>query len=116
MIAMPISIEEFESTPGPELRKTGIDSANAERVLTFLREHADEAFSPAEIRVETAVPRGSVCVVLSRLEDRGLVRHRGHYWAVGTEVADDADDVIDDHDADDVIDDHDADLDAPLSD
>jgi hypothetical protein len=26
--------------------------------------------------------RGSVGVVLSRLKERGLVRHRGEYWAV----------------------------------
>jgi len=98
---MPITIEEFESTSPSELRKHGIDSTNAERVLTFLREHAGEAFTPAEIRVETAVPRGSVCVVLSRLEDRGLVRHRGHYWALGTKADDSLEDV---------------DLDAPLTD
>ena len=26
---------------------------------------------------------GSISVVLSRLEDRDLVRHKGNYWALG---------------------------------
>ncbi len=26
---------------------------------------------------------GSISVVLSRFEDRGLVRHKGNYWALG---------------------------------
>ena len=30
---------------------------------------------------------GSISVVLSRLEDRDLVRHKGNYWALGEDEA-----------------------------
>lgn len=84
---MPIDVDEFETAPETELRAGDEGPTNAERVLTFLSTHAEQAFTPKEVRVETEVPRGSVGVVLSRLEDRGLVRHRGEYWA----IAEDAD-------------------------
>jgi DNA-binding IclR family transcriptional regulator len=48
-----------------------------------LTEHDDKAFTQTEIHEATDINRGSVGAVLSRLEDRGLVRHRGRYWAVG---------------------------------
>lgn len=82
---MPIDIERFENGPEEALRSES--PTNAERILTFLASHDDQAFTPKEIHRETDVPRGSVGVVLSRLEERGLVRHRGEYWA----IADDAD-------------------------
>lgn len=53
------------------------------RILQFLAEHADQAFTQTEIHEETGIKRGSVGAVLSRLEDRGLVRHRGRYWGIG---------------------------------
>lgn len=87
VITMPIDVEEFETAPEAELTATGDGPTNAERVLAFLSANDDQAFTPKEIRVETDIPRGSVGVVLSRLEDRGLVRHRGEYWA----IAEDAD-------------------------
>jgi sugar-specific transcriptional regulator TrmB len=55
-------------------------------VLAFLTERRAAAFTPAEICEGTGVPRGSVGVVLARLEDRGLVRHRGPYWTVSPEA------------------------------
>lgn len=64
---MPIDVEE---APEAELRRTGGGPTNAERVLVFLDEHDDQAFTPKEIREATGVPRGSIGVVLSRLEDR----------------------------------------------
>lgn len=83
---MPIDVEEFEEAPEAELRRTGGGPTNAERVLAFLDGHDDQAFTPKEIREATGVPRGSIGVVLSRLEDRGLVRHRGEYWAVAPDA------------------------------
>ena len=82
---MPIDIERFEEDPVEELRASG--RTNAEKILTFLASDPEQAFSPKEIHEATDVARGSVGVVLSRLEERGLVRHRGEYWA----IADDAD-------------------------
>ena len=82
---MPIDIERFEEDSVQELRASG--QTNAEEILAFLASSPDRAFTPKEIHEATDVVRGSVGVVLSRLEDRGLVRHRGEYWA----IADDED-------------------------
>jgi len=77
---MPIDIDRFEEGPLEVLRSGG--PTNAEGILTFLASNADQAFTPKEIHVGTDIPRGSVGTVLSRLEERGLVRHRGEYWAI----------------------------------
>jgi predicted transcriptional regulator of viral defense system len=83
---MPIDIETFESSPEDRLQQSG--ETNADRVMRFLATHPDQAFTQSEIRDATGVKAGSISVVLSRLEDRGLVRHKGNYWALG-----EADDV-----------------------
>jgi hypothetical protein len=81
---MPIDIEHFETEAGDTLRARG--PTNAETILTFLASHPDQAFTPKEIHQETSLPRGSVGVVLSRLEEQELVRHRGEYWAVAEDA------------------------------
>ncbi|RDZ44476.1 MULTISPECIES: MarR family transcriptional regulator [Haloferax] len=78
---MPIDIETFESSPEDRLQHSG--ETNADRVMRFLAAHPDQAFTQSEIRDSTDVKSGSISVVLSRLEDRGLVRHKGTYWALG---------------------------------
>lgn len=83
---MPIDIETFESAPPDRLQHEG--ETNADRVLRFLATHPEQAFTQSEIREATDIKAGSISVVLSRLEDRGLVRHKGIYWALG-----EADDV-----------------------
>jgi len=82
---VPIDIERFEEDPVEELRAGG--RTNAEEILAFLSSSPAQAYTPKEIHERTGVARGSVGVVLSRLEERGLVRHRGEYWA----IADDED-------------------------
>jgi DNA-binding transcriptional regulator GbsR (MarR family) len=77
---MPIDIERFESDSEEELQSQG--STNAEVILSLLATSPEQAYTPKEIHEATDVPRGSVGVVLSRLEDRDLVRHKGDYWAV----------------------------------
>lgn len=77
---MPIDINRFEQGDEAKLRATG--HTNGERILVFLASNPEHAYTPKEIHRETDVPRGSVGVVLSRLEGRGLVRHRGDYWAI----------------------------------
>lgn len=77
---MPIDIERFRNAPEDELQASG--PTNADRVLAFLSVNRDKAFTPTEIREATAIPRGSIGVVLSRLEDRDLVEHRCKYWAI----------------------------------
>ena len=85
-IHVPIDIETFETSPEDRLQHSG--ETNADRVMRFLAAHPDQAFTQSEIRDATDVKAGSISVVLSRLEDRGLVRHKGNYWALG-----DVDDV-----------------------
>ena len=76
---MPIDIERFESSSEEDLREL----SNPETVLLFLVENDDKAFTAAEIADETGIARNSIGTVLSRLEDRDLVRHKGEYWALG---------------------------------
>jgi DNA-binding GntR family transcriptional regulator len=83
---MPIDIETFESSPEDRLQHSG--ETNADRVMRFLAAHPNQAFTQSEIRDATGVKAGSISIVLSRLEGRGLVRHKGTYWALG-----EADDV-----------------------
>ncbi|QKY20827.1 MarR family transcriptional regulator [Halolamina sp. CBA1230] len=82
---MPIDIETFESSSDDRLRSGG--ETNAERVMRFLSANPDKAFTQSEIRDATEVKAGSISVVLSRLEDRDLVRHKGNYWALGDDDA-----------------------------
>ena len=77
---MPIDIDAFESSSEDRLQHNG--ETNAARVMHFLAANPDQAFTQSEIREETDVKAGSISVVLSRLEDRGLVRHKGTYWAL----------------------------------
>jgi len=79
MAIMVIDIDTFEETPEPELG----DLSNPERVLEFLLSNDDKAFKAAEIADETGIPQNSIATVLGRLEDRGLVRHKAAYWAIG---------------------------------
>lgn len=74
---MPISIDEFESHD-PEKQET-----NAERVVRFLARNRDKAYKAIEIAEATDVNENSIHPVLNRLEERGLVRHREPYWAIG---------------------------------
>ena len=73
---MPISIEEFE-THEPDER------TNAQRVVAFLVRNRDKAYKATEIAEATGVADNSIHPVLRRLADRGLVRHREPYWAIG---------------------------------
>jgi DNA-binding IclR family transcriptional regulator len=78
---MPIGIDRFEEEPADVLDLQ--EGTQPYRILRFLAEHSDQAFTQTEIHEATEIKRGSVGAALSRLEDRGLVRHRGRYWAIG---------------------------------
>lgn len=77
---MPISIDQFDEEPSELLDLR--EGSQAYRVLGYLAEHRDKAYTQTEIHEATGIKRGSVGAALSRLEDRDLVRHRGRYWAV----------------------------------
>lgn len=78
---MPISIDQFDEDPPQVLDLQ--EGTNSYRILQFLAENDDKAFTQTEIHEATGIKRGSVGAALSRLEDRSLVRHRGRYWAIG---------------------------------
>jgi hypothetical protein len=75
---MPITKRRFE-----QLRENGVPpETNAERIVGFLSQHREQAFKITEIHEGTGVKKGSVGPTLSRLTDRGVVEHRGNYWAI----------------------------------
>jgi predicted transcriptional regulator of viral defense system len=78
---MPINIDRFDETPTEALDIQ--EGTQPYRILQFLAENDNQAFTQTEIHEATEIKRGSVGAVLSRLEDRGLVRHKGRYWAIG---------------------------------
>ncbi|MFW5956247.1 MAG: MarR family transcriptional regulator [Halorhabdus sp.] len=78
---MPIGIDQFDEGPGDVLDLK--EGTQPYRILQFLAEHSEQAYTQTEIAAKTGIKRGSVGVALSRLEDRSLVRHRGRYWAIG---------------------------------
>lgn len=82
--SIPINIRRFEESPPKDLRASG--RTNAEEILSLLASSPDQAYTPKEIHEATGVKRESVGVVLSRLEERGLVRHRGDYWAIAADT------------------------------
>lgn len=77
---MPINIDQFDDGPDDVLDLQ--EGTQPARILRFLVTNDDKAFTQTEIHDATDITRGSVGAVLSRLEDRGLVRHRGRYWAI----------------------------------
>ena len=81
---MPISIDQFDEEPADVLDIQ--EGTQPYRVLRFLATNSEQAFTQTEIHEATGIKRGSVGAVLSRLDDRGLVRHRGRYWAVAEDA------------------------------
>ncbi len=75
---MSIDIDRFEDEDPEEWS----EPTNAERILAFLATNDDRAWQPSAIAERTGVKRGSVGAVLSRLHEKGLVRHKGEYWAI----------------------------------
>ena len=69
---MPISRHDFETEPTDTLEFG--EGTQPRRILRFLANNPDAAFTQTEIHEETEIKRGSVGSVLSRLESRGLVR------------------------------------------
>jgi len=79
---VPISADRFEELGDDRDGDGPTPGTNASKILTFLRNHPDTAFTQSEIAAETAVKPGSVGPTLVRLRERGRVDHRGHYWRV----------------------------------
>lgn len=73
---MPIDIAAFESEGRLGEPSTG------ERVIAHLAANDDKAFTRGEIAAAVDADANSVGSALTRLKDRGLVRHRQRHWAV----------------------------------
>lgn len=78
---MPIDIDTFER----ESTFEGEESTNAERILAFLGQNDDKAWTRSEIADGTDLDENVVSSVLNRLKRRNLVRHKSPYWALGDE-------------------------------
>ena len=77
---MPVDFESYEPSRDETVQLDA--ESNAFRIVRFLSEHPEAGFTPKEITERTGVVRGSVGTTLSRLEKRGLVRHKKPYWAI----------------------------------
>lgn len=75
---MPISREDFRTIGDEEAIDLSRDTTQG-TIYRFLLENARAAFRQRELAASLDVPRGSIGPTLSRLEDRGLVEHRGEY-------------------------------------
>lgn len=73
---MPVSIDDFESGDLPR------GSSVPEQVVTYLYAHREQAFTRSEIATAIDEDPNTVGTALSRLKGRGLVRHKGEYWAL----------------------------------
>lgn len=78
---MPVDFSSYDHDDKHTLQLT--EGSNAHTLLTFLAAHPEQGFTPKELSEATEIPRGSVGTTLSRLHDRGLVRHKEPYWAIG---------------------------------
>lgn len=79
---MPVNFREYEAGTTDSGLSFDPDT-HAFHILTFLAEHPETGYKPAEIAEETGIKPGSVRGTLKRLEDRGLVRHAEPFWAIG---------------------------------
>lgn len=82
MPEMPIPKDEFRTIDDDATMVDLSRDTTQGAIYHFLLQHADEAFRQREIVEAVDVPQGSVGPTLARLERRGVVEHRGRYWAV----------------------------------
>jgi len=73
-----IDIDEFENTDADELN----GQTDTERIVRFLDKHDDRAWKASTIADRLDVEADAVSAILSRLKNRGLVRHKRPYWAI----------------------------------
>lgn len=77
---MPVQFDTYDPEKG---RIDLTDGSNAAAILTFLAEHPQQGFTPAEIHETIDIAYGSVGPTLKRLDERSLVQHKAPYWAIG---------------------------------
>jgi sugar-specific transcriptional regulator TrmB len=79
---MPVDFESYHPNDLPD------ENTNGRRILKYLANHHELGFRASELAEELDIPRGSVGTTLRRLEQRGLIRHKGKYWAINVEAYD----------------------------
>lgn len=79
---MPISKDEFDSLDETDTTPDLAPDTTQGVLYRFLLTNGDKAFRQREIRQAVDVPDGSVGPTLSRLEQYGLLEHRGQYWTI----------------------------------
>lgn len=85
---MPIHCQQFENQLSGRVEMNLSPDTTQGQIYTYLKEHCDKAFRVKELKEEIEVPNGSVSPALNRLNDHGLVIHRGIYWAITDKEAD----------------------------
>jgi len=73
-----IDIEKFEDADTDEFAERN----DTERIVLFLDENDDRAWKAATIAERLGLETDAVSAILSRLKERGLVRHKRPYWAI----------------------------------
>ena len=73
-----IDIEAFENADADDFE----ERTDTERIVLFLDEHDDRAWKAASIAERLDLETDAVSAILSRLKERGLVRHKRPYWAI----------------------------------
>ncbi|QLH78400.1 MarR family transcriptional regulator [Halosimplex rubrum] len=73
-----IDIEEFEDADADDFE----ERTDTERIVLFLDEHDDRAWKATTIADQLGLETDAVSAILSRLKERGLVRHKRPYWAI----------------------------------
>ena len=73
-----IDIDEFENADADEFEEQN----DTERIVVFLDENDDRAWKAATIAEQLELDTDAVSAILSRLKERGLVRHKRPYWAI----------------------------------
>jgi len=73
-----IDIDEFENADPDDFAERN----DTERIVRFLDAHDDRAWKAATIAERLDLKTDAVSAILSRLKDRGLVRHKRPYWAI----------------------------------
>lgn len=79
---MPIPRDEFRTIDEEGGRPDLSPDTTQGTIYRFLLGNADRAFRQREIAESVDVPRGSIGPTLARLEEHGLVDHRGEYWSI----------------------------------
>jgi predicted ArsR family transcriptional regulator len=73
-----IDIDEFENADPDEFEERN----DTERIVLFLDKNDDRAWKAATIAEQLGLDTDAVSAILSRLNERGLVRHKRPYWAI----------------------------------